>query len=145
MSLHAYRAAILHFPCASPSPKDDYQYFEDGLLLTQNAKIVAVGDYLTLINQYPEAILHDHSGKLLIPGLIDSHLHFPQTEMIASFGEQLLDWLETYTFPVERKFADEHYASKIAEVFVRQLFRHGTTTAMVYSSVHKQATDALFK
>jgi guanine deaminase len=145
MTLHAYRAAILHFPRASSCPGDNYQYFEDGLLLTHKDKILAVGEYLTLINQYPGAILHDHSGKLLIPGLIDSHLHFPQTEMIASVGEQLLDWLENYTFPVERKFADEHYASKIAEVFLRQLFKHGTTTAMVYSSVHKQATDALFK
>jgi guanine deaminase len=145
MSVQAFRAGILHFPSTSTSPKSSYQYFDDGVLVTRNSKIVAVGDYLPLINQHPDATLHDYSGKLLIPGLIDSHLHFPQTEMIASFGEQLLDWLENYTFPVESKFADELYASKIADIFLRQLFKHGTTTAMVYSSVHKQAADALFK
>jgi guanine deaminase len=65
--------------------------------------------------------------------------------MLASFGEQLLDWLNDYTFPVERKFADPQYASHIAKIFIRQLHRHGTTTGMVYSSVHKQAADALFR
>lgn len=141
----AYRASILHFPDKSDCPKQQYQFFEDGLLVTRNNEIEFIGEYKTHINQYPEAKLFDYSGKLLLPGFIDSHLHFPQTEMIASFGEQLLDWLTDYTFPVERKFADPHYASHIAKIFVRQLHRHGTTTGMVYSSVHKQAADALFQ
>jgi len=141
----AYRASILHFPKQSHCPKQDYQYFEDGLLVTRNGIIEFVGDYKNHINQYPDAITHDYSGKLLLPGFIDSHLHFPQTEMLASFGEQLLDWLTDYTFPVERKFAEPEYASHIAKIFVRQLHRHGTTTGMVYSSVHKQAADALFQ
>lgn len=141
----AYRASILHFPQRSDCPKQQYQYFEDGLLVTRNEKILFVGDYKSHINQYPDVNIHDYSGKLLLPGFIDSHLHFPQTEMLASFGEQLLDWLTDYTFPVERKFADPEYASHIAKIFVRQLHRHGTTTGMVYSSVHKQAADALFQ
>ena len=141
----AYRASILHFPNKSTCPKQDYEYFEDGLLITRNEKIEFVGEYKNHINQYPDAITQDYSGKLLLPGFIDSHLHFPQTEMLASFGEQLLDWLTDYTFPVERKFADAEYASHIAKIFIRQLHRHGTTTGMVYSSVHKQAADALFQ
>jgi guanine deaminase len=144
MTIYAYRASILHFPQASTCPKDSFEYFKDGIMVTRNDKIIACGEATSLINQYQEAELQDYSGKLLIPGLIDSHLHFPQTEMIASYGEQLLDWLENYTFPVERKFADPQYAAKIADIFLAQLYRHGTTTGMVYSSVHKEATDALF-
>jgi len=140
-----FRASILHFPNKSTCPKQDYQYVEDGLIVTRNGKIEFIGEYKNHINQYPDAFIQDYSGKLLLPGFIDSHLHFPQTEMLASFGEQLLDWLTDYTFPVERKFADPEYASHIAKIFVRQLHRHGTTTGMVYSSVHKQAASALFQ
>ena len=145
MTTQAYRASILHFPKQSHSPKQDYVYFEDGLLVTRNGKIEFIGEFKNHINQYAEATFYDYSGKLLLPGFIDAHLHFPQTEMLASFGEQLLDWLTDYTFPVERKFADPEYATHIAKIFIRQLHRHGTTTGMVYSSVHKQAADALFQ
>ncbi|MEP2654018.1 MAG: guanine deaminase [Paraglaciecola sp.] len=145
MSMNTYRASLLHFAARSNSPKDDYTYVADGLLVTRNNKIEFVGDYKTNINQYVDGNHHDLSGKLILPGFIDSHLHFPQTEMLASFGEQLLDWLTDYTFPVERKFENKEYASRIAKVFLKQLYRHGTTTGMVYSSVHKQATDALFE
>jgi guanine deaminase len=145
MTSQAYRASILHFPKQSHSPKQDYVYFEDGLLVTRNGKIEFIGEYKNHINQYTDATLYDYSSKLLLPGFIDSHLHFPQTEMLASFGEQLLDWLTDYTFPMERKFADYEYATRIAKIFINQLHRHGTTTGMVYSSVHKQAADALFE
>lgn len=141
---HAYRASLLHFPQQCLSPKDQYEYIEDGILVTRNGQIEFIGDYKTHINQYDEINVQDLSGKLITPGFIDSHLHFPQTEMLASFGEQLLDWLRDYTFPVEGKFADPEYAAHIAKIFLRQLHRHGTTTGMVYSSVHKQAADALF-
>ena len=145
MTTQAYRASILHFPTQSNNPKQDYVYIEDGILVTRNSKIEFIGEYNNNINQYLNVNLHDYSGQLLLPGFIDSHLHFPQTEMLASFGEQLLDWLTDYTFPVERKFADSQYASHIAKIFIKQLHRHGTTTGMVYSSVHKQAADALFQ
>lgn len=141
----AYRASLLHFAQQSISPKDQFEYFEDGLLVTRNDKIEFVGDYKSHINQYHDLKTQDLSGKLIVPGFIDSHLHFPQTEMLASFGEQLLDWLTDYTFPVEAKFEDPEYATQIAKIFLRQLHRHGTTTGMVYSSVHKQAADALFE
>lgn len=141
----AYRASLLHFPKQSSCPKQDFQYLEDGLLVTRNEKIEFIGDYKTHVNQYPDVKITDYTSKLLLPGFIDSHLHFPQTEMLASFGEQLLDWLTDYTFPVERKFADSAYAQHIAKIFIRQLHRHGTTTGMVYSTVHKQAAEALFQ
>jgi guanine deaminase len=140
----AYRASILHFAHNTLSAQQEHCYFEDGLLVTRNDKILFTGDYKTNINQYDNLVLKDYSGKLIVPGFIDSHLHFPQTEMLASFGEQLLDWLTDYTFPVERKFADDEYAAAIAKIFMAQLHRHGKTTGMVYSSVHKGATDALF-
>lgn len=144
MSLKAFRASILHFPDATSNPGQDFQYFNDGLLVVDGSKIVALGDANSLLEVYLDVDLIDYSGKLLLPGFIDSHLHFPQTEMIASYGEQLLEWLENYTFPTERKFEDEVYAAQIAQVFLRQLHRHGTTSALVYSSVHKQAAEALF-
>jgi guanine deaminase len=97
MTTQAYRASILHFPTQSNSPKQDYVYIEDGILVTRNSKIEFIGEYNNNINQYLNVNLHDYSGQLLLPGFIDSHLHFPQTEMLASFGEQLLDWLTDYT------------------------------------------------
>jgi guanine deaminase len=86
----------------------------------------------------------DLRGKLLLPGFIDTHVHYPQTEMIGAFGEQLLEWLTTYTFPVESQFADEAYAKEIAEFFINQLVSHGTTTALVFCTLHPESVDALF-
>src|ERR1700690_3268449 len=80
-----------------------------------------------------------------MPGLIDTHVHYPQTEMIASYGEQLLEWLNQYTFPTERKFKDKSYAKWIAKIFLRELLRNGTTTALVFSTVHRSSVDALFE
>ncbi|MEI8631103.1 guanine deaminase [Vibrio sp. PP-XX7] len=88
----------------------------------------------------PEDIIH-HSG-LLIPGMIDSHVHYPQMEMIASYGKQLLEWLNEYTFPTEAKYIDPEYAALQAHAFIRQLFAHGTTAASVFATVHPQSVDA---
>lgn len=145
MSTHSFRATLLHFTRTTHTPETDFSLIEDGLLVTRNGKIVDIGDAQTLMPQYAEATHHDFRGKLLVPGLIDTHVHFPQTEMIARYGEQLLSWLKNYTFPTEQKFAEETYAEKIADVFLRQLLRNGTTTAMVYGTVHKRATDILFE
>ncbi|ABG40945.1 guanine deaminase [Paraglaciecola sp. T6c] len=145
MTTHLYLASILHFPQKTAQPKVDFSYIKDGALVTQNGKILATGQANDLLSQYPEAVSHDYRDQIIMPGFIDSHLHFPQTEMLASFGEQLLDWLDNYTFPTEKKFANPEYAAKIADIFLRQLYRNGTTSAMVYSSVHQCAADALFK
>lgn len=140
-----FRASILHFAASTNDPLNDASYFHDGALVIENAHIVAVGDYQQISTQYTDSILRDYSGKLIIPGLIDSHLHFPQTEMQAKYGEQLLAWLENYTFPTERKFSDPSYCQYIAQHFIRQLINNGTTTAFTFATVHKQSVDALFR
>lgn len=144
-TVHMYRASILHFPLATESPDTQFALFEDGALVVENEKIVAIGDYLKLHSLFDDANIVDYSGRWLIPGLIDSHLHFPQTEMIAKYGKQLLDWLENFTFPTENKFASAEYCDYIAEIFIRQLIDNGTTTALAYPTVHSQSVDALFK
>lgn len=140
-----YRASILHFPDKTNTPNQDFQYFDDGALLVKSGKIVALGEYAVISKDHSCDKEIDYSGKLLTAGFIDSHVHFPQTEMIASYGEQLLSWLNTYTFPTENKFTDYQYAKTIADQFIQQLMRNGTTTAIAYSTVHPQACDALFE
>lgn len=139
-----YRASILHFAFTSDNPSNDACYYHDGALVVDNERIVALGEYKQLRAQYLESREQDYSGRLIIPGLIDSHLHYPQTEMIAKYGEQLLTWLENYTFPTESKFVDPHYCDYIAQHFIRQLINNGTTTAFAYATVHSQSVDALF-
>ena len=82
---------------------------------------------------------------LICPGFLDTHVHFPQAPVIASFGAQLLDWLETYTFPAEGKFADKDHASAVAKIFLRESLRNGITTSCVYGTVFPQSVDALFE
>ncbi len=80
-----------------------------------------------------------------MPGFIDTHIHFPQTEMIGAYGEQLLEWLNTYTFPTELQFADKAYADQIAQFFVQELLKNGTTTALVFVRYIPESVDALFE
>ena len=86
----------------------------------------------------------DHRGKLILPGFIDTHVHMPQLEVIASYGTELLDWLNTYTFPAETRFADPAYSQAGAALFTDALLAHGTTSAVVFPTVHKVSVDALF-
>lgn len=139
-----YRASIAHFPQCSDSPRDALSYFVDGALVVFGENIEAVGDYADLKPRFSHAQEHDFRDKLLIPGLIDSHVHFPQTEMIACYGEQLLSWLENYTFPTEKRFKQQDYSDKIARLFIDQLLKNGTTSAFAFSSVHKSACESLF-
>ena len=86
----------------------------------------------------------DHAGKLVLPGFIDTHVHSPQLDVIGSWGAQLLDWLETYTFPAERRMADPEQARASSQLFLDALLAHGTTSAVVFPTVHKVSVDALF-
>ena len=86
----------------------------------------------------------DHQGRLILPGFIDTHVHMPQIDVIASYGAALLDWLETYTFPAEMRYADPAYSQAGADLFVNSLLAHGTTSAVVFPTVHKVSVDALF-
>jgi guanine deaminase len=87
---------------------------------------------------------HDHRGQLLLPGFIDTHVHSPQLDVIASYGTELLDWLNTYTFPAERRYADPAVAAAGAELFCDALLAAGTTSAVVFPTVHKVSAEALF-
>ncbi|MFR4191079.1 MAG: guanine deaminase, partial [Corynebacterium variabile] len=101
-------------------------------------------DILDAYSSITAATVHDHGDALIIPGLVDCHVHYPQIGMIASPGEQLLDWLDRYTFPAEARFADKAHAEATAEFFTDQLIRNGVTTALVFSTVHPHSVDALF-
>jgi guanine deaminase len=120
-------------------------YFEDGAVLVANGRIESVGEAREVLRQAPEgAAVDDYSGCLVMPGFIDAHIHYPQTQVIGSYGAQLLDWLHNYTFVEEQKFADPDHCVRIADFFLDELFRCGTTTAMVYCTVHPQSVDAFF-
>src|SRR6058998_324404 len=87
----------------------------------------------------------DHRGKLILPGFIDTHVHSPQLDVIASYGTELLDWLNTYTFPAEGAYADPQVAAAGSKRFLDALLAHGTTSAVVFPTVHKGSVDALFE
>ena len=132
------RAAILHCPDtldAQTLANDEIpmDYWQDGLLVIERGHVHYCGDYSAYsINTHELEQVEHHVGKLIVPGFIDCHVHYPQTQMIAAYGTQLLEWLERYTFPVEAQFADYDKALAVAEVFCRELLRHGTTTALVF-------------
>ncbi|WP_262692871.1 guanine deaminase [Kordiimonas aestuarii] len=148
MSLVAYTGAVFHMTDdpAVVGAEASFQYEADGMLVIDDGTVQACGPRTSLATKLPEDTpVVDHSGNLIIPGFIDTHIHFPQLDMIASFGEQLLDWLERYTFPEEAKFADPAHAGECAEFFITELLRNGTTSALVYGTVHKQSVEALFE
>jgi guanine deaminase len=146
-STTVYRASILHFlDDPDKAGEDAYEFFEDGALVVENGKVVKTGPVEEIEKDLPQDFeLVDYRGYLIMPGMIDTHIHFPQVEVIASYGEQLLDWLNNYTFPAERQFEDKEYASKIANFFLDELVKCGTTTALVFGTVHKQSVDAFFE
>ncbi len=122
-----------------------HRYVEDGALLIGGGKILAAGEASALLRDLPKGLaVDDHRECLVLPGLIDTHIHYPQTQVIASYGAQLLDWLNRYTYVEEQKFADPAHAARIAAFFLDELLRNGTTTAMVYGSVHPASVDAFF-
>lgn len=124
---------------------DQVRYVEDGLLISQNGEIQWFGSWEEGQQHLPEGVQVAHyPEQLIVPGFIDTHIHFPQTEMVGAYGEQLLEWLNTYTFPTEIQFQDPAYSEKIAEFFVEELLKNGTTTALVFCTVHPESVNALF-
>ena len=125
---------------------DQVRYVEDGLLITEQGKVTWFGTWqegqARITNEMEFAHYPD---QLIVPGFIDTHIHCPQTEMVGAYGEQLLEWLNTYTFPTEMQFKDKKYADEIAHFFVNELLKNGTTTALVFCTVHPQSVDALFE
>ncbi|WP_095200799.1 guanine deaminase [Mesorhizobium carmichaelinearum] len=131
-----------------PETIDDHsawRYEEDGGLLIRDGRIVASGAYAQVEKQAGEGVKRiDHRPHLLLPGFIDTHVHFPQMQVIASYGAELLDWLNTYTFPEETKFANAQHGRRIARLFLDEMVRHGTTTVAAYCSVHRASAEAFF-
>jgi len=141
----AYRGSVLHFLDDPAHVQQATAWFEDGILIIRDGKVIAVGDYDQLKHTLPaDVLIQDYRDKLIVPGFIDTHLHYSQTDMIASPADGLLPWLEKYTFPTERQFSDPMHARKVARFFMDELLRCGTTTAMVYCSVHPESVDAFF-
>ena len=125
---------------------DQVRYLEDGVMITEQGKIRWFGTWNDAQDHLPINIeIQHYPEQLIIPGMIDTHIHFPQTEMVGAYGEQLLSWLNTYTFPTEIQFKDKAYASEIAKFFVNELLKNGTTTALVFCTVHPESVDALFE
>ncbi|SSC65226.1 guanine deaminase [Ciceribacter selenitireducens] len=147
MSATLYRGRTLSF-IRAPEHIDDtgsYRYESEGALLVEDGKIVAMGNFATVNAAAPEAtVVIDHRPYLILPGLIDTHVHFPQMQVIASYAANLLEWLNTYTFPEECRFVEQAHAERIARAFFDEFFRNGTTTAVAYCSVHKASADAYF-
>jgi guanine deaminase len=145
-NVQAYRASLLHFHADPAFAENAHAWHEDGLLVVEDGRVKAAGDYAALLPALPEGTtVHDYRGQIVTPGFIDTHLHFPQTDMIASPAPGLLPWLDTYTFPTERRFADPAHGRAVADVFLDELLRNGTTTAAVYCTVHKESVDAFFE
>ena len=144
----AYRSSFFHC-LADPGPHADesaIEYLDDGLLIVKNGVVEVLGNALDLLPGLSEHTdLIDLRGKLVVPGFVDCHVHYSQVDIIASYGEQLLDWLDRYAFPVEQKLSDPAHAQEVAEFFADELLRNGTTTAMVFATVHPVSVDAIFE
>lgn len=148
MSRQAYRAALLHMledPCQAPAG-EACAYHPDGLLVVEDGHVAAFGAFEDLRATLPEGTsVTELPGRLITPGFVDAHVHYPQTDVMAAWGSQLLDWLTHHTFPAEQAFADRAHADGAARFFLDQLLANGTTSALVFCTVHKASAEALFE
>lgn len=144
----AIRSAALTFT-ADPflvGPSAAYQYESDALIIIENGKIKEFGPYQVLKDKLTADIeLTTYTDSIVLPGFIDTHIHYPQTQIIGAFGKQLIDWLNNYTFIAEQQFADFNYAKKVSEFFLDECLKAGTTTVMTYCTVHPESVDAFFE
>ncbi len=144
----AFRGPLLH--CLRDPGQDHHndaiEYLDDALLLVENGRVARLEPAQRLLPDLGDNVpVEDLRGKLIVPGFIDTHIHYPQTDMIASHGEQLLDWLTRYAFPTEQQFENPQHAAEVADFFIDELLRNGTTTALVLGTVHPQSADAIFE
>ena len=148
MTAKILRGRLLTF-LSRPAGREDtgsYRYEEDGALLIAEGRIAALGTFREIKDEADETIeVIDHRPHLLLPGFIDPHIHFPQMQVTASYAASLLEWLNTYTFVEEQRFADREHAVRFADLFFDELLRHGTTTASAFCSVHSASVDAFFE
>lgn len=137
--MQGYRAALLRF-----DHNDTLERLDDALVLVEGGRITEAGPFEAVAARFPQAGWLDWRDRVIAPGFVDVHVHFPQLDVIGSPADGLLPWLEQYTFPHEARFADPVYAAAMAEVFLDELLRNGVTTAMVYCSSHAASADAFF-
>ncbi|MBE0638326.1 MAG: guanine deaminase [Bacteroidales bacterium] len=146
--LKGFRGSLFDFYASTDvfNLKTGYRYIEDGLLVTKDGKVLASGNYPEVIKEFPLPMeITDFGETFIFPGFIDAHVHSVQTGAIASYGNQLLEWLETYIFPRERHFSDSEYAFRHTRFFIDQLLKNGTTTAVIYPAVFDASVEAVFK
>ena len=141
--LQAFRAEMLAVP-DDPAAGGVPQHHADGLLVVEDGLVVARDNYAALAPRFAGVPVEAFPGKLLVPGFVDAHVHYPQAERIAAHGAQLLDWLDRHIFLAEAAFADRAHADAIAAFFLDELLRNGTTSALVFATVHACSVDALF-
>jgi guanine deaminase len=139
------RAGIFHTPKNPFNETQALAAFEDGGLAIQNGRILRCGDFREVSAAYPDFPVRDLRGQFILPGFIDTHVHFPQVRILGGLGLTLLDWLEHLALPEESRLANVNYAAMIAREFVGALATHGTTTALVFGSHFAPATAALFE
>ena len=138
------RAGIFHTPENAFHSASALRAFDDGGLAVSQGKVLACGSYHGIRAQFPDVDVRHLPGSFILPGFIDTHIHFPQVRIIGGLGHSLLDWLDQLTLPEEARLADASYASAVAGEFVRSLASHGTTTALVFGAHFVDATAALF-
>ena len=144
--MKAYRASLLYFGGAAAAGLARYE--QDGLLVIgpndRGRQVVqAIGSYQSLSHSYPHIPVEHFPGRLIAPGFVDMHLHYPQLDVIGSPADGLLPWLEDYTFPHEKRFASPEYCAQAATFFIAELLRNGVTTALAFATSHAGSVDAL--
>ena len=144
-SVEILRAAVFHTPKNTFEHPDSLFAITDGALAIQAGRIAACGDYIAVRAQFPDAVVRDLRGGCIVPGLIDTHVHFPQIRITGGLGHSLLGWLEALALPEEARLADPSYARVVAREFVNGLVSHGTTTALVFGAHFAEATAELFE
>ena len=120
-------------------------YESDAIVVMEDGKIVQARAASQILPTLGDVPVKAYTDSIIVPGFIDSHVHYPQTEMIAAYGEQLIDWLNNYTFIAEQGFASKDHAAEVAEVFIKEQFRNGVTSSTVYCTIFPQSVDALFE
>ena len=147
--MKAYRAAILHF-APDAGPRHCARLEEDGLLVVGSdaqgrQRVQAIGPYAPTRALYPDLPVQHWPGRIIAPGFVDLHIHYPQLDVIGSPAEGLLPWLERYTFPAEQRFADVEHAASVAGFFLDELLRNGVTSALCFATSHPASVDALMR
>lgn len=139
------RGPILHTPVNPFKGESTLEFFADGALLIQNGRIADCGTFSSLQRDFPGVSVTDRRAGFLLPGFVDTHVHFPQLRIIGGLGRSLPDWLEFQALPEESRMSDPSHARRIAAGFTHALASHGTTTALVFGSHFATATAELFE